>query len=185
MFGKNKKKAKKEAEKAALQETVERTKREMQEQLLVMQKHTRETFSSLVKARSEGHPAQEKTARAILRRCLAEEKQIRGMILSLELAVQARDLAALTKSFIECVGEVSRALSADVAKTDTKRAEAAYMRGIYAAQLQEEKLDRMLSMGAGTSFEISDSGKYAEFDGEIDEMLKSVEGEPGERGKLS
>ena len=172
MFGKKKKAAQPQM---TLEERLEQTEKQLKTQLLKIQKQKNETLAGLVEARRQGLTSHENRARALLRRYLAAEKQINGMLLSMRLTVQERDIASLTKSFIECIGDVSRELTGSVAKTDTKKAEKEYMRAMYAAQQQEENLDRMLEAGDYTMTEAADSGRYAEFDGEIDALVSRAE----------
>lgn len=184
MFGR-KKKAKGAAQpQLSLQERVEATSRNFQTQLMKLQKKERELAGQLKTYRAQGLTAQEGTARAMLRRCLAFKKQVLGMIATIELAVQARDMAALGREFTECLGEVSRDLSASASKTDVKKAERDSLRAIYASQQQEEKFDRLLEAVSFGYEGVSDSGKYAEFDAEIDKLLQDTDDDSGERGRL-
>lgn len=176
MFGKKKKQ---EMPQLSLEEKLEQTEKKLTMELLKLQKHKKETLIGLLDARRHGLVAHEERARALLRRDFAAEQQINGMLLSMKLTVQERDLASLTKNFIECIGDVSRELTKSVAKTDAEKAEKEYLRAMYASQQQEEKLDRMLEVTDFSRFEEGDSGKYAEFDSKIDELIEQAEGFSG------
>lgn len=172
MFGKKKKQA---APQIPLEEKLEQTEKKLTMQLLKLQKQKNETLAGLLDARRHGLSAQEERARALLRRYFAAEQQINGMLLSMKLTVQERDLASLTKNFVECIGDVSRELTRSVSKTDSKTAEREYLRAMYASRRQEEKLDRMLEVGDFSRLEEADGGKYSEFDSQIDELIVRAE----------
>lgn len=172
MFGKKKKQA---MPQMTLEERLEQTEKKLTMQLLKLQKQKNEALAGLLDARRHGLSVQEERARALLRRNFAAEQQINGMLLSMKLTVQERDLASLTKNFVECIGDVSRELTQSVSKTDAKKAEKDYLRAMYASQQQEEKLDRMLEVGEFSRFEEAESGKYSEFDSKIDELIGRAE----------
>ncbi len=185
MFGWKKKKAKGEdGPQLSLEESVENKTRNLQAQLMKLQKKERELAGQLKTYHGHGIAAQEEAARAMLRRCLAFKKRVLGMIATIELAVQARDLAALSKEFTECLSEVSRDLMASASKTDVKKAERDSMRAIYASTMQQEKMDRLLEAVCTDYQAASDGGKYAEFDAEIDKLLQDTDAAAGEFGKL-
>ena len=172
MFGKKKKQV---APQMTLEERLEQTEKKLTLQLLKLQKQKNETLAGLLDARRHGLSMQEERARALLRRNFAAEQQINSMLLSMRLTVQERDLASLTKNFVECIGDVSRELTQSVSKTDAKKAEKEYLRAMYASQRQEEKLDRMLEVGDFSLLEEVDSGKHSEFDSKIDELIGRAE----------
>ena len=177
MFGK--KKAKKAEPQLSLEERLAATEQRMRAQLLKVQKAKNEALASFLEARRHGMTAQEWRASALLKRQLAAERQINGMLLSMRLTVQERDLATLTRSFIECMGDVSRELTGAVAKTDAKKAEKDYLRAMYAARRQEENLDNMLAVGDYAAMETGESAAYSEFDSEIDALVQTAETHTG------
>lgn len=168
-------KKKREEKSVLLSEKLEVMQSNLQVHLLKVQKNRNEVFDKLVEARRKGLAAQETTARNLMKKSMAAEKQISGMIVSLGLAVQARDLATLTRNFVECIGVISKDLIGAVSKTNAKKAERDYLKILYASQKQEENLDNMLMAGDYSLNNLEYGSKYEEFDAEIDALLAHVE----------
>ena len=77
------------------EERIERVSTQIRTQLISMNKKKDSLVFQVVEAKRRGLPAQEKQARGLLSRCLASIKRIDGMLMTIELAVQSRDLAKL------------------------------------------------------------------------------------------
>ena len=106
MFGKNKKMSKEEAA-AQREKRINETADKLHAQVITIGKQKQVLIGKVVEAKRKGLPVQEKQARGLLKKCLAAEKRTSGMLMTLELAVQSRDLADLNRQFIECIGDLS------------------------------------------------------------------------------
>ena len=96
------------------------------------------------------------------------------MLMTLELAVETRDLAQLNANFMETIGVLSEDILSAGKATDKKKAKRVgdkYLRAVYEANQQKERIDDMLSFGDYASVVSQDSSQYTEFDAEIDSML--------------
>ena len=134
-------------------------------------------LSKLADARRLGLAKQEQQARALLGNCLAQEKRVLGMQMQMELAVQQRDLSNLEQSFLDVVSDMSNEISSNVTKSKIKKSKKKYLKSIYNASQQNDRMDEMLRMGDVALTAEADMGKFNEFDDEIDKMLEEVEGQ--------
>ena len=101
--------------------------------------------------------------------------------MSLELAVQARDLSELNANFLSCIGELSDCVSADTNSVNTKKIEEKYLKSLYAQQQQTEQVDHMLSIGEFGNIASMNSDSHMELDGELDDMLLTIDNSYGTR----
>ena len=141
-------------------------------QIMAMENKKNELFSKVLEARQKGLKAQEEQARGLMRKCMATQRQANGMLMTLELAVQSRDLAELNKQFLECIGTLSQDTAVSAKKTNIKKTEKQYLKAMYAAGQQTKDIDRMLELGQYASIATADSDSFTEFDTEIDGMLE-------------
>lgn len=156
------------------EERIERVSTQIRTQLISMNKKKDLLVSQVVEAKRKGLPAQEKQARGLLSRCLVSIKRIDGMLMTIELAVQSRDLAKLNCEFVQCIGDLADDISASVGKTDSKKAEGKYMKALYNANHQLEQIDKLLEAGDYAAT-ISDAGQDIQFEEEIDVLVKEAE----------
>ena len=80
-------------------------------QLITMNNKQSVLVSKVIEAKNKGLNEQEKQARSLLARCLASIRRAEGMLMTLELAVQSRDLAKLNCEFLRCIGDLSDDIS--------------------------------------------------------------------------
>lgn len=177
MFGKKKKKETEEERSRRIALTAEK----LRTQISTFGNQKNVLLSKVVEARRKGLPAQEEQARALLKRSMAAEKRANAMLMTLELAVQSRDLAELNKQFLEAIGSLSTDITAAASKTDTKRAEKEYMKAMYASSKQTAALDEMLAAGNYSGVISEGTENYSEFDEEIEAMVKNAESSPSYR----
>ncbi len=144
-------------------------------QILTMENKNNVLLSKVLEARRTGLKSQENQARGLLKKNMASLKQTRGMLMTLELAVQSRDLAALNRQFLECIGALSEDIQLSAGKSNAKKAENKYLKAMYVAQKQSEELDKMLEVGDYASMASVDGDKFSEFDGEIDSLIELAE----------
>ena len=108
-------------------------------------------------------------------RYLASIKRAEGMLLTLELAVQTRDLAKLNYDFLQCIGDLSDDISKSTKKFDTKKTEEKYTRALYNSGKQLDEIDKFLEIGDYAAAVSADSNSYSEFDEEIDTLIEDAE----------
>ena len=174
MFSKKQKKSKEELA-AEREERVQATQKNLKIQISAMEKKRELLLSKVLEARQKGLPNQESQARGLLRQCLASQKQANAMLMTLELAIQSRDLANLNQQFVECIGALSDDIVFASKKTNTKKAEKKYLHSVYAFQQQTEKINGMLEMGDYAAAASVGGDRFTEFDEEIDGMIESAE----------
>ncbi len=132
-------------------------------------------LSKVIEARRKGLAKQEKDARSLLKKCLATKKQVEGMLMTLELAVESRDLASTSQSFMESIGDLSKEIQVSNKKTNVKKTRKQYLKALYASKLQTNKIDEFLSLGDYDSVLSFDDNKGMEFDDEINSMIEDAE----------
>lgn len=171
---KKQKKSKEELERER-EARVNATADKLRVQILTIEGKKESLLKKVIEARQKGLKSQEEQARGLLRRCMATQKQANGMLMTLELAMQSRDLAVLNQQFLECIGTLSQDIEVSAAKSDAKRTEKKYLRAMYASSKQSEELDRMLEVGDYASMAAMDGDKFGEFDSDIDSLIAEAE----------
>ena len=174
MLGKKRKISTTEIERAR-EERITATAEKLKVQILSMENKKEELVSKVIEAKRKGLPAQEQQARGLLKRCIASQKQASGMLMTLELAVQSRDLASLNMQFLECIGNLSDDMRTAAKKSNAKQAEKKYLKAMYASQQQSAELDKMLDIGDYAAVASIGSDKFGEFDTEIDALVEHAE----------
>lgn len=180
MFAKKNKKSPEELKRES-DERIASTAKSLRAQILSMDAQKDALLGKVLEARKLGLKPQEEQARALMRRCLAVSKQAQGMLMTLELAVQSRDIAAISRQFMDCIGALSEDISRDNEKTNVKKTKEKYMRALYASQKQSEKVDEMLSIGDYASAVSITGDQAGQFDSEIDALVNLAEGTGGAR----
>lgn len=174
MFGKKQKKSAAEIERER-EERITVTAEKLKVQILSMENKKDELVSKVVEAKQKGLSAQEQQARGLLRKCMASQKQASGMLMTLELAVQSRDLASLNRQFLECIGSLSEDMQTSAKKSNAKKTEKQYLKAMYVSQKQSAELDKMLDIGDYAAVASVGADKFAEFDTEIDSLVEQAE----------
>ena len=95
--------------------------------------------------------------------------------MTLELAVESRDLASTSQSFMESIGDLSKEIQVSNKKTNVKKTRKQYLKALYASKLQTNKIDEFLSLGDYDSVLSFDDNKGMEFDDEINSMIEDAE----------
>jgi len=144
-------------------------------QMLTMEQKKDILLGKVVEARQKGLKSQEEQARGLLRKCLATHKQASGMLMTLELAVQSRDLAILNNQFLECIGTLSEDIQFAAGKSNAKKASKKYLKALYVSKKQSDELNEMLEAGDYATVAALDGDKFAEFDEEIDSLIELAE----------
>lgn len=176
MFGIKKKEKKSEAElKAERENRIVEVQKSLKLQIVGLNKKKDAALLKVVEAKKKGMQAQEKQARGLLKQALASCRRAESMLMTLELAVQSRDLAELNMNFLNSVGALSDDIIAAEKNTDSvKKVEEKYLKANYRMQKQKEDIDRMLSVGEYASVASMGEDEYSEFDDEIDEMVNDA-----------
>ena len=133
-----------------------------------------EFFNGMMEARRKGLQAQEQQYRATLSRCMAQIKMQEGALLTLRLARQTRDLVAAQREFVDCLGIISKETVTDEKKTNIKKTEKQYLKAKFAVGKETEKIDNFLELDKYSDIADMETGKYSEFDSEIDAMIKDA-----------
>ena len=135
----------------------------------------------IVEAKQKNLPEQEKQARSLLKQTLAAIKRENGMLMTLELAIESRDLAQLNSNFLESIGNLSDDILATGnvnSEARTKRIGNKFLRAVYESNRQKERIDDMLAVGEYASVVSADSDQYAEFEDEIDSLVEGAQAQP-------
>ncbi len=160
-----------EAERVA---RIENTCKKFEVQLLQVSKNKEGYITKLLKAKAQGLPEQELILHNKLVELMKMEKQIMGMAMSMQIALQAREVASLTKSFMECMASISEDIIAETKETDGKTAQKTLMKAAYNQQKQSEMLDQMMETQDFTMLGQMDKAQSSEFDHEIDALLQNA-----------
>lgn len=160
---------------AEREKRISATAEKLKVQILTMENKKDYLLGKIIEARQMGLKGQEEQARGLLRKCMASQKQANGMLMTLELAVQSRDLAMLNRQFLDCIGVISEDISVSAKKSNAKKAEKQYLKAMYAAKLQSAELDKMLEIGDYASVASIDEGKFEEYNEEIDTLVEQTE----------
>jgi hypothetical protein len=134
-------------------------------------------LKKIIEAKQRNLPEQEAQARALLKQVLAAIKREYGMLMTLELAIESRDLAQLNADFLESIGVLSDDIlsAGDIAsESRTKRIGNKFLRAVYESNKQKERIDEMIAVGEYASVINSDTTQYAEFEDEIDSLVESA-----------
>lgn len=146
----------------------------MQTQLLKIEKMKQTYVRKAAEADQKGLTQQKQTAVNLLRKCMTLEKQVNGMIMSMELAVQAKELSSLTSTFMQCMCDISDDITVDNKNTDLKKTQNKFMHAMFAQKQQEEKLNEMLDTGNYALINDGQSDEVSEFDDEIDSLIAAA-----------
>lgn len=165
------------------EERIQQTSDRLKLQVMQLEKKKQVLLKKVLDARRMGLKEQEAQARSILKKCLVSEKRANGMLMTLELAVETRDLADLNYQFLESIGAISEDIRVSAKKSDAKKAEKKYLKAIYGAKQQTEDLDAMLEAGDYASA-IADDDVGSEFDKEISELVDFAESGVSSAGKM-
>ena len=135
-------------------------------------------LKKIVEARRMGLKDQERQARNLLKQIMASINREQGMLMTLELAVEARDLAELNASFMESIGTLSEEiLKSDELISDkkVKKVGDKFLEAIYRSNQQKERINNMLEIGEFASAIGEEENVSPEFDDEIDALVDDME----------
>ena len=79
-------------------------------------------FAKVVEARNKGLSSQEKQARGLLKQTMAAGKRAEGMLMTLELAMESRDLAELNVRCLDAIGSLSQDIIGSSQQTSPSKA---------------------------------------------------------------
>lgn len=142
---------------------------------LSVEKRKDEALEKVLEARRKGLTIQEEQARGMLRKCMAMQKRADGMLMTLELAVQSRDLVSLQSRFLECMSDVAETINANGNKKSAKRVGRKYVKAMLKSKKQADKIDRLIEECDFATAVYTDTDGYSEFDSEIDTLIKKSE----------
>ena len=146
-------------------------------QIVQLNKKKDVAFQKVYDARQKGLKEQEAQARGLLKQTMAASKRAEGMLMTLELAKESRDLAELNMNFLNSIGDLSEDIIAAGKKTSaakTKKIGNKYAKAVFEAGKQKDRIDDMLSIGDYASAASMGEDSYSEYDDEIDSMLDNA-----------
>jgi len=142
-------------------------------QLKIITERKNTIYEKLVECKKKGLKEQELQARNRLRQYLATEKRYEGMIMSIELALDAATLNNLNSSFMNTINELSLSITPPkMAGLNMKKVKNNFLKGLYNVEETRKRTDEMLELGEYNSAAEFGSESYTEFDTEIDNLLK-------------
>ena len=95
--------------------------------------------------------------------------------MTLELAMESRDLAELNTEFLKGISVLSDDIvSASKDSANVKQVERKYKDAMFKMERQKENIDEMIAVGEYSSAVSVNEDEYTEFDDEIDSMLGDV-----------
>lgn len=160
------------------EEKIQQTASTLKLQIVSLERKKDTMLKKVVEARQKGLPEQEKQARGLLKQTMAAIKREQGMLMTLELAIESRDLAQLNMDFLDSIGSLSEDIINSSQKTSdakAKRVGDKYLRAVYESNKQKDRIDSMLEMGEFSTVVGEEMDKYNEFDDEIDGMVENAE----------
>lgn len=181
LFSRKSKKTKEELQKER-EETISKTSNALKLQIVTLEKKKDSVFKKVIEAKQKGLKEQELQARNLLKQTMAAIKREQGMLMTLELAVESRDLAQLNMNFLSSIEALSDDIISSGKQTGEVKAKKVgdkYLRAVYEANKQKEQIDDMLSIGEYAGIINEDGNYHSEFDQEIDGMIEEAEANAG------
>ena len=132
-------------------------------------------LAQLLQCRAKKLP-EEKTARAALAKCISMIHQTESALMRLQLTRADREFAVATKDFFDCVIMISQDVMDSSKGVNLKKVEEAMNRTQFEINKQEDNLDRMIEIGDTNDVSSMESGRYSQYDAEIDSMIQANEG---------
>ncbi len=170
---------------AERQARLNETQKRLRVQLLKLEGLKKTYAQKVVEAQNQGMTSQAETAKNMLRKAVKTEKQISGMLMSMELALQTKELVAITQGFVECMNDISADIITDADSTAFKQSKEKLMKAAYKQQKQSEMLDEMLETGNYAMLGETDADATHEFDAEIDMLIQNTAGARQSYGGMS
>jgi len=175
MFGSKKNKKTPEELRAERENKIKEVQKGLKLQIVQLNKKKGNAFAKVVEARNKGLSSQEKQARGLLKQAMAAGKRAEGMLMTLELAMESRDLAELNTEFLKGISVLSDDIvSASKGSANVKQVEEKYKKAMFKMEKQKENIDEMIAVGEYSSAVAVNEDEYTEFDDEIDSMLDDV-----------
>ena len=175
MFGKKKVKKSPEELKREREEKIKNVEKGLKLQIVQLNKKKDSAFAKVVEARNKGLTSQEKQARGLLKQTMAASKRAEGMLMTLELAMESRDLAELNTEFLKGISVLSDDIvAAGKNSANVKQVEEKYKKAMFKMEKQKDNIDEMIAVGEYSSAVSVNEDEYTEFDDEIDSMLDDV-----------
>ena len=177
LFSKKPKKTQEEIRKETREKAVN-TSTDLSMQIMTLTKKKDIFQSKMIEARRKGLKEQEAQARGLLKQTMASIKRVQGMLMTLELAMESRDLAELNVRCLDAIGTLSQDIIGSSQQTSAgkaKKINETYLRARYESAKQAETIDGMLAVGEYASVAAQDDSLYSEFDDEIDGMIEDAD----------
>lgn len=176
LFSKKPKKSEEELKRES-EEKIANTSKALHIQIVSLEKKKANILNKVVEARNKGLKEQEAQAKGLLKQTMVAIKREEGMLMTLELAVESRDLAQLNMNFLESISALSDDIisSGDkMNKSKTKKIEDKYLHAVHSANEQKNRIDEMLAVGQYANVVEEGIDKYSEYDQEIENMIETA-----------
>ena len=164
--------------KAERDERIAATSKNIKIQIAALEDKKKNIVRKVVEAKNKGLKEPEAQARNILKQIMTAINRETSMLMTLELAIEARDLAHLNANFLESINTLSDEIlksgdatsNANVRKTNDK-----FLRAIFESNQQKKRIDDMLDVGEYANVIANDGDQYSDFDDEIDSLVQDAE----------
>ena len=141
-----------------------------------LEDYKKQQFAILMQCRAKSLPENERQARASLARIIAQIRMQESALMSLRQTRLDREFAGATKDFFDCVIMISEDIMQSTKGVDLKKVEKAMDMNQFNMEKTERNLDQMLEVGNTNNVNALESGRYAQYDAEIDSMIAANEG---------
>lgn len=138
-------------------------------------------FAGMMQARQKKLPTQEKQFRASLARCIAQIHMQEGTLMSLQLSRQNREFSSNQADFMSSIMMISDDIEYNYNHTNMKKVEKSMLKSKFILRKQEEQLDQFLELDQYSNIEDAESGRYQDYNNEIDGMIDGYESNPKNR----
>ena len=142
---------------------------------MIVERKKMEIVKNIQDAKEKGLMSEAETGKKILGQALATQKRVRGMIKNLEFALQSRELAELTKGFMDCLRDIGADIRDMVASTDVT-AGRRYQKAMHDIEEQTKHLNKVLETNEIIMTEGDSESMYSNaIQEEVDYLLGETE----------
>jgi len=148
--------------------TVLRTINALKKQIARLDEMRDQYLNKAKEAKLKGNVASYNVARSGLKAAIIQHKNAEVMLLNIEIAVQYKDFASLTGSFVRGIGIAGKELDKEVGKMNFKKASKLFSKGFASLGSADEGLKSLMEQTEATYAAATDDAKL---DAEIDGLI--------------
>lgn len=163
-----------EAQKKEIENNLYTARNAIKNQIIVLETKRDGILRKAADAKAKGLVEQEGQCEVLLRQILASIKREQGLLMTLELAVESRDLAKLNTDFLESISTLSEDIinsNGKSGKAEARKIGDRYMRAVEASDQRMERINDLLAMGDYTK--ILDNDNNAELSFEAKDLINN------------